>query len=152
MCCIYCMNNDFKEEHPELARRLVLAHALAIKYLYEHPYNAGMMFAEGFGVPPEVGLRTVYMKTVAEGRTITWQFSQENLDNYIQYYYDFNIPEEEIPNIDDYEKFMSTNLLETCGIEDFNTFIEEKINKEFPIGLSYEEWMTKAKTIDGIKD
>ncbi|WP_374041681.1 ABC transporter substrate-binding subunit SaoX [Tissierella carlieri] len=152
MCCIYCMNNDFLEEHPELAKRLVLAHALAIKYLYEHPYNAGMMFAEGFGVQPEVGLKTVYMKTVAEGRTITWQFSQENLDNYIQYYYDFDIPEEEIPNIDDIEKFMSTNLLETCGIEDFNTFIEEKINKEFPIGLSYEEWITKAKTIDGITE
>lgn len=151
MCCIYCMNNDFKEAHPELARRLVLAHSLAIKYLYEHPYNAAMMFAEGFGVQPEVGLRTVYMKTVAEGRTITWQFSKENLDNYLQYYYDFDIPEEEIPNIADYEKFMSTNLLETCGIEDFNTFIEEKINKEFPIGLSYEEWMAKAKTIDGIE-
>src|SRR5690606_5920332 len=65
MCCIYCMNNDFLEGHPELARRLVLAHSLAIKYLYEHPYNASMMFAEGFGVPAEVGLRTVYMKTVA---------------------------------------------------------------------------------------
>lgn len=47
---------------------------------------------------------------------------------------------------------MSTNLLETCGIEDFNTFIEEEINKEFPIGLSYEEWLTKAKTIDGITE
>ncbi|WP_353095608.1 ABC transporter substrate-binding subunit SaoX [Tissierella praeacuta] len=152
MCCIYCMNNDFLEEHPELAKRLVLAHSLAIKYLYEHPYNAAMMFAEGFGVQPEVGLNTVYMKTVAEGRTITWQFSEENLNNYLQYFYDFNIPEEEIPNIADIEKFMSTNLLETCGIEDFNTFIEEEINKEFPIGLSYEEWLTKAKTIDGITE
>ena len=152
MCCIYCMNNDFLEEHPELAKRLVLAHALAIKYLYEHPYNAGMMFAEGFGVPGEVGLRTVYMKTVAEGRTITWQFSEENLDNYIQYFHEYSIPEEEIPNIDDINKFMSTNLLDTCGIEDFNTFIKENIDKEFPIGLSYEEWMTKVKTIDGIVD
>lgn len=152
MCCIYCMNNDFLEEHPELAKRLVLAHALAIKYLYEHPYNAGMMFAEGFGVPGEVGLRTVYMKTVAEGRTITWQFSEENLDNYIQYFHDYSIPEEEIPNIDDINKFMSTDLLETCGIENFNTFIEEEIDKEFPIGLSYEDWMVKAKVIDGIQD
>lgn len=151
MCCIYCMNNDFLEEHPELARRLVLAHALAIKYMYEHPYNAGMMFAEGFGVQPEVGLRTIYMKTVAEGRTITWEFSEENLNNFIQYYYDYNIPEEEIPKIEDINRFMSKNLLETCGIEDFETFLKEaKIDENFPIGLSFEEWLEKAMAIDGI--
>lgn len=152
MCCIYCMNNEFLEQHPEVAKRLVLAHGLAIKYLYEHPYNAGLMFAEGFGVPEEVGLRTVYMKTVAEGRTITWEFSEENLDNYLQYYYDFEIPEEEIPNIDDIEKFMSTDLLETCGIEDFDTFIQEEVDEIFPIGLSYDDWMAKAKEIDGITE
>src|SRR5699024_368880 len=109
--------------------------------------------AEGFGVPAEVGLRTVYMKTVAEGRTITWQFSEENLDNYINYFYDYDIPEEEIPEIDDINNFMSTNLLETCGVENFNTFIEEAgIDEEFPIGISYEEWLEKAKEIDGIND
>ncbi|MBU5436537.1 ABC transporter substrate-binding protein [Tissierella sp. MSJ-40] len=152
ICCIYCMNNEFKEAHPELARRLVLAHALSIKYLYEHPYNASMMFAEGFGVPPEVGLKTVYMKTIKEGRTITWQFSQENLDNYIQYFYDFNIDEKDIPNIDDIEKFMSTDLLETCGIEDFDTFIKENIDDNFPVGDTYDEWLSKAKVIDGVTE
>lgn len=152
VCCIYCMNNDFLNDHPELAKRLVLAHALSIKYLYEHPYNASMMFAEGFGTDPEVGLKTVYMKTVAEGRTITWKFSEENLDNYIQYFYDFEIPEEEIPNINDIQKFMSTDLLETCGIEDFNTFIKENIDKDFPIGDTYEEWLVKAKAVDGIEE
>lgn len=152
VCCIYCMNNDFLNDHPELAKRLVLAHALSIKYLYEHPYNASMMFAEGFGTDPEVGLKTVYMKTVAEGRTITWKFSEENLDNYIQYFYDFEIPEEEIPNINDTQKFMSTDLLETCGIEDFNTFIKENIDKDFPIGDTYEEWLVKAKAVDGIEE
>jgi NitT/TauT family transport system substrate-binding protein len=152
ICCIYCMNNDFLNDHPELAKRLVLAHALSIKYLYEHPYNASMMFAEGFGTAPEVGLKTVYMKTVAEGRTITWKFSEENLDNYIQYFYDFEIPEEEIPNINDIQKFMSTDLLETCGIGDFDTFIKENIDKDFPIGDTYEEWLAKAKAIDGIEE
>ena len=152
ICCIYCMNNDFLNDHPELAKRLVLAHALSIKYLYEHPYNASMMFAEGFGTEPEVGLKTVYMKTVAEGRTITWKFSEENLDNYIQYFYDFEIPEEEIPNIDDIQKFMSTDLLETCGIEDFNTFIKENIDTNFPVGDTYEEWLAKAKAVDGIEE
>lgn len=152
MCCIYAMTDELRDEHPELAKRLVLAHALSIKYLYEHPYNAAMMFAEGFGVPPEVGLRTVYMKTVAEGRTIAWQFSEENLNNYIQYFYDLDIPEEEIPNIDDIGTFMSTHILETCGIEDFNTFIQEHVDEEFPIGMSYEDWLAKAKVIDGITE
>ena len=150
ICCIYAMSDEFSEEYPELSRRLVLAHALAVEYLYEHPYNASMMFAEGFGVAPEVGLKTVYMKTVAEGRTITWEFSKENLDNYIQYYYDYNIPEEEIPNIADIENFMSTDLLETCGIGPFDSFIKERVDKNFPIGDSYEDWLDKAKIIDGI--
>jgi NitT/TauT family transport system substrate-binding protein len=152
ICCIYAMSNEFNEQYPELSRRLVLAHALSVEYLYKHPYNAAMMFAEGFGVAPEVGLKTVYMKTVAEGRTITWEFSRKNLENYIQYYYDYNIPEEEIPNIEDIEKFMSTDLLETCGIGTFDSFIKEKVDKNFPIGDTYEEWLDKAKTIDGISD
>lgn len=152
ICCIYCMNSDFLDEHPELARRLVLAHALSIKYLYEHPYNASMMFAEGFGVPAEVGLKTVYMKTIKEGRTITWKFSEENLDNYIQYFYDFKINEEDIPNIDDIEKFMSTDLLETCGIENFDEFIKERVDESFPIGDTYDEWLAKAKVVDGITE
>lgn len=61
------MSNDFKENHPELARRLVYAHEMAIEYMYTHPYNAAMMFADGFDVDPYVALRTIYMKTVAEG-------------------------------------------------------------------------------------
>lgn len=152
ICCIYAMNDEFKEAHPELARRLVLAHALSIKYLYEHPYNASMMFAEGFGVPAEVGLKTVYMKTIKEGRTITWKFSEENLDNYIKYFYDFKINEEDIPNIDDIEKFMSTDLLETCGIENFDEFIKGSVDENFPVGDTYDEWLAKAKVIDGITE
>lgn len=152
ICCIYAMNDEFKEAHPELARRLVLAHALSIKYLYEHPYNASMMFAEGFGVPPEVGLKTVYMKTIKEGRTITWKFSEENLDNYIKYFYDFKINEEDIPNIDDIEKFMSTDLLETCGIENFDEFIKESVDGSFPVGDTYDDWLAKAKVVDGITE
>lgn len=152
ICCIYAMSDDFYEEHPELASRLVLAHALAVEYLYKHPYNAGMIFAEGFGVEPEIGLKTVYMKTVAEGRTITWEFSKENLENYINYFYKHGVPEEEIPNIEDIENFMSTDLLETCGIGRFDDFIKENVDENFPIGDTYEEWLVKAKIIDGISD
>ena len=66
LCCIYAMNTEFSEKCPELARRLIYAHHLAIKFMYEHPYNAAMMFADGFDVDPYVALRTIYMKTVAE--------------------------------------------------------------------------------------
>lgn len=153
MCCIYTMSEEFRDQHPELANRLVLAHGLSIKYLYEHPYNAAMMFAQGFGTPEEVGLKTVYMKTVAEGRTITWQFGEKNLENYMNYYKEYNIPAEETPNINDLEKFMSTDLLESCGIEDFDSFVEaSKIDEEFPVGMTYDEWLVKAKVIDGIED
>ena len=65
-CCTLSMNKDFEQKCPELARRLVYAHTLAVQYLYTHPYNAAMMFADGFDCDPYVALRTVYMKTVAE--------------------------------------------------------------------------------------
>ena len=30
ICCVYAMSTNFYEEHPELAKRLVLAHALSV--------------------------------------------------------------------------------------------------------------------------
>lgn len=152
MCCIYCMSKEFEKKCPELARRLIIAHSLAVEYLYLHPYNAAMIFAEGFGTAPDVGLRTVYMKTVAEGRTITWQFSEENLENYINYYYEYGVAEEEIPNINSITKFMSTKLLGEAEIRDFNDFVEEKVDPVFPVGMTYLEWLRKAKIIDGIPE
>ena len=112
LCCIYAMSNDFKENHPELARRLVYAHEMAIEYMYTHPYNAAMMFADGFDVDPYVALRTIYMKTVAEGRTITWHFSEKNIENFENYYTQYpQIPEEEIPRVSDVSKFMTTDTV-----------------------------------------
>lgn len=153
MCCIYAMNNDFKAEHPELARRLIYAHELAIKFMYEHPYNAAMMFADGFGVDPYVGLRTIYMKTVAEGRTITWGFTEGNIDSYLNYYTQFpQIPAEEIPTIDDLNTFISTEISEEAGVDDFQEYIKETVDPLFPLGTTFEDWYNKAKEIDGIKD
>lgn len=152
VCCIYSMTNDFPEQYPELARRLIIAHALATEYLYLHPYNAAMIFADGFGTSPEVGLRTVYMKTVAEGRTIAYQFSEENIKNYLDYFYKYEVAEDEIPNIDDMAKFMSVELLGKAELNDFNEFIAEKVDPVFPVGMTYLEWLKKAKTIDGIPE
>lgn len=151
MCCIYGMNANFAKEHPELAQRMMVAHALSIRYMYEHPYNASMMFAEGFGTQPEVGLMTMYMKTVAEGRTITWEFTQENLDNYFNRFKEFNIDPKFIPKIENVEKFVSTNIMKDSGVGSFKDYIaSSKIDEKFPISMSFEEWLKKAKEIDGI--
>lgn len=153
MCCIYAMNNDFKEAHPELARRLIFAHQLAIKYMYEHPYNAAMMFADGFDVDPYVALRTIYMKTVAEGRTITWEFTEGNIDSYLNYYTQFpQIPAEEVPTVNDLSTFLSTEISEEAGVDDFQEYIKNEIDPVMPLGTTFEDWYNKAKEIDHISD
>ena len=153
ICCMYGMSNTFQDECPELARRLVFAHELAVKYMYEHPYNSAMMFADGFGVDPYVGLRTIYLKTVSEGRTITWEFSEKNTENYIKYFTQFpEVPAENVPTIDNVQEFMSTELLKEAGLEDFQSFIEDKVDPVFPLGMTFEDWYNKAKDIDSISD
>lgn len=151
MCCMYAISNEFKDAHPELARRLVYAHQLAIEYMYEHPYNSAMMFADGFDVDPYVALRTIYMKTVAEGRTITWKFSEKNIENYISYFTQYpQIPETEIPRVNDISSFLATDLSKDAGVDDFDKFIEEKVDSITPLGMTFEDWYNKAKEIDGI--
>lgn len=153
MCCIVAMAQEFYENCPELARRLVYAHTKAIEYMYSHPYNAAMMFADGFDTDPYVGLRTIYMKTVAEGRTITWQFSEQNIDNYIHYFTQYpQIPEEEIPRLENVQEFLGTVLIQSTGANDFEEFIASEIDPVFPIGMTFEDWYNKAVEVDGIPD
>ena len=148
---------EFREKYPELARRLIYAHMLSVEYLYSHPYNAAMMFADGFDVDPYVALRTVYMKTVAEGRTITWQWSEQNMKNNEEFSTQWenpSLPEEDIIFASDSQKSLelSNQLFEDAGIPDFNEFISENIDGEFPLGMTFEDWYNVAKKIDGISD
>lgn len=156
-CCTLAMNKDFANQHPELARRLVYAHMLSIKYLYEHPYNASMMFADGFDCDPYVGLRTVYMKTVAEGRTITWHWSQANLQNDEDFDTQFTNPsiiEKDICYTSIFEASLkrATELADSAGLDDFDSYIKEKVDPISPLGITFEDWYDHAKTIDGISD
>ena len=156
-CCTLAMNKDFANQHPELARRLVYAHMLSIKYLYEHPYNASMMFADGFDCEPYLGLRTVYMKTVAEGRTITWHWSQANLQNDEDFDTQFTNPsiiEKDIcyTNIFEASLKRATELADSAGLDDFDSYIKEKVDPISPLGITFEDWYDHAKTIDGISD
>ena len=149
--CGYYINADFAEQHPELTTRLVLAHCLSLKYMYQHPYSAGLMFAKTFGTSDAVGLRTMYLKTNAEGRTMCWTISKDNMSNYEDWYDMLGVPEEERTLVTDTEGFMDLSWLEKCGIEDFQTFIDEaKIDEIQPLGMSYADWLYMAETIDGV--
>ena len=156
-CCSYAMSKEFREKCPELSRRMIYAHMLAVEYLYTHPYNAAMMFADGFDVDPYVGLRTVYMKTVAEGRTITWQWSEQNMINDEQFERQWtnpSVPEEDIINASDAQSSLelSGQIFEDAGIKDFNEFIAEEVDDVFPLGMTFEDWYNAAKEVDGISD
>ena len=149
--CGYYINEDFALAHPELTTRLVLAHCLAIKYMYEHPYSAAEMFAKTFGTSVDVGLRTMYLKTNAEGRTMCWTITKDNMENYVDWYNKLGVPEEERTLVTDVDGFMDFSWLEKCGMEDFQTFIDEaKIDEIQPTGMSYADWLYMAETIDGI--
>lgn len=149
--CGYYINADFVEAHPELTTRLVLAHCLSIKYMYQHPYSAGEMFAETFGTSVDVGLRTMYLKTNAEGRTMCWTIDESNMKNYELWYDMLAVPVEERTLVTDVDGFMDLSWLEKCGIEDFQTFIDTAdINGIQPVGMDYADWLYMAETIDGI--
>lgn len=156
-CCTLSMNKDFADKCPELARRLVYAHTLSVQYLYTHPYNAAMMFADGFDTDPYVALRTVYMKTVAEGRTITWHWTEANLQNdedFDTQWTDPAIPEVDINYKEIYEESLTkaNELHESAKTRDFEDFIKDEVDPISPLGITFEDWYNNAKTIDGISD
>lgn len=146
-CCSFSLNTNFVKEHPDLAKKMVLAHTKAIEYIYTHPVKAAKIFAKNYNVDEEVALMTIYKKTVGEGRTLTWKIDGDEYKNNLQMYKD-NKSFEEIP---DYNKVVNDELLKSCGADDFDKFIKEKVNPVFPEGMSYEQWREKAMEIDGQK-
>lgn len=154
-CCSYAMSKEFREKCPELSRRMIYAHMLAVQYLYTHPYNAALMFADGFDAHPYVGLRTVYMKCVAEGRTITWQWSEQNMINNEEFDMQWtnpSIPEEDIIHVEDSQNSLklSGEIFEDAGVTDFNEFIANEVDAKFPLGMTFEDWYNAAVIIDGV--
>ena len=51
---------------------------------------------------------------------------------------------EEIPS---YEEVVDDSILKSCGADDFDTFIKEKVDPVFPQGMDYETWKEKALSI-----
>jgi NitT/TauT family transport system substrate-binding protein len=147
ICCAYTMRRSFVKERPELAKRMIIAHVKALMYIYTHPVTSAELFAKAYSVPFEVGLMTLHMKTVQEGRTLTWEMNRKN--------WEYEISEqmsignlEEAPNLDEY---LQPQYMAACDVEDFETFIREKVDPLFPVGMPYEAWKAKAYEIEGRK-
>ena len=118
--------------------------------MYLHPYNAGMMFADGFGVDPTVGLRTIYIKLCAEGRTICYKIDDTNIQNYKDYFASFAIAETDRPQVEFLDEFVDTSIYETLDMVDFYEFIANEVDPLYKIGTSYADFLEIAEDIDGI--
>lgn len=145
-CCAFVLSNKFAEEHQALAERLIFAHTKSIEYMYTHPYKASMIFAEYYKVPEEVGLMTIYKKLIQEGRTIRWDINNENLKNMVDFYEDYNV----YYDFATPEDSLNTQLLAQCGAKDFDDFIVKEVDPVFPVGMSYADFLAKAKEIDNV--
>lgn len=146
-CCVYSMRQDFAKEHPELAKRMILAHTKAMEYIYTKPVRSAEIFAENYSVPLEVALMTIYKKTVGEGRTLTWEVNPQNFADEIA----FEKSKGTLEAAPVVNEFIQTKLLDECSADDFDTFIKEKVDPVFPLGMSYEQWKAKAYQLEGKK-
>jgi len=90
---------------------------------------------------------TIYKKTNAEDRTMTWDLRKSNIEETMAQYRRTKIFQT-TPKV---EEFVNTELIEKAGLDDFDTFIKEKVDPVFPLGMSYEDWKKKAHEIDGKK-
>ncbi len=143
-CCFYSMNTKFAKEHPELAKKMILAHTQSMEYIYNHPVKSAKIFAKNYNVPEEVALMTIYKKTVGEGRTLTWKITPE----YIKHEIKEQLKVKGIEKEPKYEDIVQDKLLKESGADDFDKFIKEKIDPVFQIGMTYEQWKNKAMEVD----
>ncbi|MGI5921138.1 MAG: ABC transporter substrate-binding subunit SaoX [Syntrophomonadaceae bacterium] len=148
-CCKVAMNTNFAKAHPELAKRVLLAHTLSIQYMYNHPYKAAEIFAKNYNVPLEVGLMTMWKKTNQEGRTISWDLHMDELKNQLAVMQKYGVQND--INTVNVEEYVDTSYMEACGAKDFNTFIKNEVDPVFPLGMSFADWKVKAMEVDNIK-
>ena len=144
VCCFYSMNKNFEKQHPNLAKKMILAHSKAIEYIYTNPVKSAKIFAKNYNVPEEVALMTIYKKTVGEGRTLTWKITPEYIHNQIK-------QELKVHGLDKepkYDDFVNEKLIKESNVDNFDKFIKEKVNPVFPEGMSYEDWKKKAQEVD----
>jgi len=146
-CCVYSMNKNFAGAHPDLAKKMILAHSRAIEFIYTRPLKSAEIFAQNYSVPLEVALMTIYKKTVAEDRTLRWDINMDNVREAV----DANIVTNTLDGAAKTSDYVQTALLEQAGTENFDKFIKEKVDPVFPLGITYENWKKKAYETEGRK-
>lgn len=144
-CCVLSMNKNFAEAHPELAKKLLLAHSKAIQFIYTRPARTAEIFAKNYNVPLEVALMTIFKKTVEEDRTMRWDVTQENIQEAVAW----NLGTKTLDGAAATTGYLNTAYLEQAGVDNFDRFIKEKVDPVFPLGMSYEDWKKKAIEIEG---
>ncbi len=144
-CCVYSMNAEFARTHPNLAKKMILAHSRAIQFIYTKPLKSAEIFAKSYSVPLEVALMTIYKKTIAEERTLRWDISLDNVREAVE----ANIVTNTLDGAAKTSDYVQTALLEQAGTENFDKFIKEKVDPIFPLGITYENWKKKAYEAEG---
>jgi NitT/TauT family transport system substrate-binding protein len=148
LCCVLAMNRNFTEGHPELAKKMILAHSRAIEFVYTKPVKTAEIFAKDYNVPFEVGLMTIHKKTVEEDRTLRWDLSDENIDAAVDWYVSCGTLEWDAKTT---RTFVDRQYLQSSGADDFQRFIKEKVDPVLPVGMPYEDWKKKIFEMDGKK-
>lgn len=144
-CCVLSMNRNFAEAHPELARKMILAHSKAIQFIYTRPLKAAEIFSKNYGVPLEVALMTIFKKTVEEDRTMRWDLYDENIQEAVN----FNLNTKTLDGAAAIKNYVDTSYLQQAGTDNFDSFIKEKVDPVFPLGMTYGDWKKKAFEIEG---
>lgn len=144
-CCVLSMNKNFAEAHPELAKKLLLAHSKSIQFIYTRPARTAEIFAKNYSVPLEVALMTIFKKTVEEDRTMRWDVTQQNIEEAVAW----NLGTKTLEGAAATGDYLNTAYLDQAGVESFDRFIKEKVDPVFPLGMSYEDWKKKAFEIEG---
>jgi NitT/TauT family transport system substrate-binding protein len=143
-CCVLAMNKNFSNAHPELAKKMILAHSRALQFIYMRPAKTAEIFAKNYSVPLEVAFMTIFKKTVEEDRTMRWDITRENIQEALDWNLGTRTLEEGANKMD----YLQTELLAQAGTDDFPKFIKDKVDPLFPLGMTYEDWKKKAYAIE----
>lgn len=140
ICCAQVMNRNFVKEQPEIAQKMVLAHIKALQHIYTKPVKSARIFADSYHVPYEVGLMTIYKKTVGESRTLRWNLDKEGYNETVAHNLNIGI----FPKAPSYDEVIDPTFLAHGEVPDFDEFIKKEVDPVFPFGMSYEAWKKKA--------
>lgn len=143
-CCVLAMNKNFSDAHPDLAKKMILAHSRSLQFIYTRPAKTAEIFARNYSVPLEVAFMTIFKKTVEEDRTMRWDIYPENIQEALNW----NLGTQTLDQAAQKMDYLQTELLARAGTDDFNKFIKEKVDPIFPLGMTYEDWKKKAYTIE----